>query len=121
MHRERSCQINTCRALAMSGHPSMAIAKGFLAVYPSRMLENISLRHIVDSPFAWGFVGFILGLALGVTTLSVWLVALGLGLFLLYMRLHGPVQQTAEGRLFIPGPAFMMSWVLGFIVRGLVF
>ena len=80
----------------------------------------MSIRRIVDSPFAWGAAGFIIGLALGVTTASAWLVAIGFGAYLLYLRLHGPVQPATEGWLFAAGPSFMMSWVLGFVVRGLI-
>ena len=43
-----------------------------------------------------------------------------LGAFLLYLRLSGPAQHETEGKLFIIGPAFMMAWVAGFVVRGLI-
>jgi hypothetical protein len=89
-------------------------------VYASGVLENISILKIIDSPFAWGAAGFVIGAALGVTTLSVWLVAIGLGAFLLYLRLHGPAEYQTEGRLFAAGPAYIVSWMLGFIVRGLL-
>ena len=79
------------------------------------------LYRLIDSPYAWGLVGFLIGLALGVTTISVWLVAIGLGAFLLYLARHGPARQANEGWLFAAGPGFMMSWVLGFIVRGVAF
>ena len=81
----------------------------------------MSITRLVDSPFSWALAGFLIGLALGVTPVSVLLVAIGLGAFLFYLRLHGPVQRATEGWLFAAGPAFMMSWLLGFVVRGLVF
>ena len=81
----------------------------------------MSVTRFIDSPFSWGVAGFVIGLALGVTTISVWLVAIGLGAFLLYLRLHGPTESSTEGFLFAAGPVFMMSWVLGFIVRSLTF
>ena len=84
-------------------------------------MDRIPLRRIVDSPFAWAAVGFVIGLALGVTAVSAGLLAVGFGAFLLYLMLHGPVQETTEGWLFAAGPALMMSWVVGFIVRGLAF
>ena len=85
------------------------------------MLNRMSLRHIIDSPLPWTVGGFVIGLALGVTAVSASLLAVGFGAFLLYLRLHGPVEEATEGRLFASGPALMMSWVVGFIVRGLAF
>ena len=88
------------------------------------MLQQVimmSIIRIVDSPFSWGLAGFIIGLALGVNTASVWLVAIGLGGFLLYLRLHGPAGNATEGWLFAAAPVFMMSWLLGFVVRGVAF
>ena len=76
---------------------------------------------LVDSPYAWGVVGFLVGIILGVTTLSVWLVAIGLGIFLIYLGIHGQAQNQTEGRLFAAGPSYMMSWVLGFIINALIF
>jgi uncharacterized membrane protein len=81
----------------------------------------MSLTRIIDSPLPWAVAGLAIGLALGVTTLSAWLVAIGLGAFLLYLRLHGAAQQANEGRLFAAGPAFMMSWLVGFVVRDIAF
>ena len=85
------------------------------------MLDRLSNKWLVDSPIPWGLVGFLIGLGLGVTTLSVWLLAIGLGAYLVYFKLHGPVEHSTETWLFAAGPVFMMSWVLGFIVRGLAF
>jgi hypothetical protein len=81
----------------------------------------MELPRIVDSPFAWAAVGFVIGLALGVTAASVWLLAIGLGAYVLYLKYHGPAEHATEGWLFAAGPAFMMSWLAGFIVRGIVF
>ncbi len=93
----------------------------------------------LDSPFAWAVAGFAIGLGLGVTQVSAWLVDRGLGLFVLYLRLHGlpmprkseeeeavspapgPQQQVPEGWLFAGGPAFIVGWIVGFVVRGLIF
>ncbi len=82
---------------------------------------DMQLIRFLDTPYAWGVLGFAIGAALGVTALSVWLVAIGLGAYLVYVRLHGPPQRGTETSLFSAGPAFMMSWVLGFIVNGVAF
>ncbi len=94
------------------------VANPDAAVYP---LCNMELQRIIDSPFSWAAVGFLIGIVLGVTTTSVWLMAIGLGGSLLYLKFHGPAQHETEGMLFAAGPCYMMFWVLGFIVRGLVF
>ena len=74
----------------------------------------------LDSWVTWGVVGFVIGLALGVNDLSVWLVAIGLGLFIAYLVLHGPAKRETEGNLFAAGGVFMMAWMAGFIARGLL-
>ena len=74
----------------------------------------------LDSWVTWGVVGFIVGLALGVNDLSVWLVAIGLGLFIAYLALHGPAKRETEGSLFAAGGVFMTAWIIGFVVRGLL-
>ena len=85
------------------------------------MINKVSLIGLVDSPYARGVVGFLVAIILGVTTLSVWLVAIGLGIFLIYLGIHGQAQNQTEGRLFAAGPSYMMSWVLGFIINALIF
>ena len=74
----------------------------------------------LDSWVTWGVIGFIIGLALGVNDLSVWLLAIGLGLFIAYLALHGPARRESEGSLFAAGGVFMMAWMAGFILRGLL-
>ena len=74
----------------------------------------------LDSWVTWGVVGFVIGLALGVTDVSVWLVAIGLGAFVAYLALRGAAKRETEGGLFAAGGAFMMAWLAGFIVRGLL-
>ena len=74
----------------------------------------------LDSWITWGVIGFIIGLALGVNDLSVWLLAIGLGLFIVYVSLHGPAKRETEGSLFAAGGVFMMAWMAGFILKGLL-
>lgn len=76
--------------------------------------------RIIESPFSWAVVGFVVGAALGVTALSVWILAAGFGLYLIFLSSRGPAKHETEGWLFAAGPAFMMSWMLGFVVRGIV-
>ena len=130
----------------------------------------MSLIRRLDSWITWGVAGVAIGLGLGVNTLSVVLVAAGLGGFIVYLALHGEAGSVTkatelletvrkekdeanagrqheivkklrdresnlaeelaklrqswekkEGSLFAAGGVFMMSWLLGFVVRGLVF
>ena len=81
----------------------------------------MSIRTIIDSPLPWGIAGFVIGLALGVTVISAWLVVAGLVIFLAYLWRHGPADDSTEGLLFAAGPIFMMSWLVGFVVRGIAF
>ena len=74
----------------------------------------------IDSWISWGVVGLAIGLGLGAGTIAVWLMAIGLGLFLAYLALHGPAHRATEGALFASGGVFMISWILGFVIRGLV-
>lgn len=77
--------------------------------------------QLIDSPISWAIAGFAIGLGLGVTLASVWLVAIGLAAFVLYLRLHGQARIKTEGRLFAGAGVFMMAWLVGFVVHGLVF
>ena len=78
-----------------------------------------TLRRL-DSWITWGIVGLAIGLALGVTTVSVWLIAVGMGAFIAYLAIHGPARRETEGRLFASGGVFMIAWLVGFVVRGLL-
>ena len=81
----------------------------------------MTLIKKMDSWVTWGVAGAIIGFALGVNTISVLLIAIGLGGFIAYLSIHGPAQRKTEGRLFASGSALMMGWMLGFIVHGLAF
>jgi len=43
-----------------------------------------------------------------------------MGVFVAYLALHGPARRQTEGALFASGGVFMMAWIAGFVVRGLV-
>lgn len=85
------------------------------------VLEIDATRYPKASVLAAGALFFVIGLALGVTTLSVWLLAAGFGGFVAYLWVRGPARQGREGWLFAFGPTVLMAWVAGFVVRGLVF
>ena len=85
------------------------------------VLEIDARRYARVSTLAAGAVFFIVGLALGVTALSVWLLTAGFGGFVAYLWIRGDARHGREGWLVAFGPAMLMSWVAGFVVRGIVF
>ena len=78
------------------------------------------IKRDIISPFIWGSIGFIVGLALGVSTVSVWVLAIGFFLFLIWLNYLGPANETSEGWRFSVAPAFMMSWILGILINSLI-
>lgn len=81
----------------------------------------MAILEYIDNPIPWAIIGFIIGAALGVNFISVALVAVGLGAFVLYLFLHGPARRETEGKLFAACPVFMVAWMVGFVVHNLVF
>ena len=81
----------------------------------------MSLIRRLDSWITWGVAGAAIGLGLGVNAASVVLVAVGLGGIIVYLSAHGEARGDTEGNLFASGGVFMIAWLLGFDVRGLVF
>ena len=84
-------------------------------------MSFVSLQRVLDSPISWAVSGFAIGLGLGVNAASAWLAAAGLGLFVVYLGVHGSAESESESRLFAAGPVFMMAWLVGFVVHGLIF
>ena len=82
-------------------------------------LADVGTKY-VDSPISWALAGFFIGLGLGVNTASVALVAVGLGGFLVYIWGHGDANQRTEGKLFAAGPTYIVAWLVGFVVHGLI-
>ena len=86
------------------------------------MLERTStlILRIIDSPLPWAIGGLAVGFALGVTTISVWLLVAGLIGYLVYLALHGPAYEGEESNLVAAGPVLMVAWMFGFILKDLV-
>ncbi len=77
------------------------------------------IRYL-DNPIIWALAGFVIGLVLGVNLVSVILLAIGLGVFLLYLRVHGDAEDSRETLLFASGPILIIAWMAGFVVHSLV-
>ena len=78
------------------------------------------IKRDIISPFIWASIGFIVGLALGVSTVSVWILSIGFFLFLIWLNYLGPAAETSEGGRFSVAPAFMRSWILGILINSLI-
>ena len=78
------------------------------------------ILRIIDSPLTWAVAGVAIGFALGVTTISSWLVVAGLIVYLVYLWQHRDARESTEGNLVAAGPAFMFAWILGFYIKDLV-
>ena len=76
--------------------------------------------NILKLPYIWGGVGVLLGAGLGANDLSIWILAIGLGLFFFTMKMTGPAQEGKEGKLFAGGSLLMLGWILAFSIRGIL-
>ena len=79
----------------------------------------MSVYGVLRIPYIWGLVGLIVGAVLGANDLSVWLIAILMMAFLVFMKLTGPAQKGGEGSLFAGGSLLMIGWILGFSIRSL--
>ena len=77
--------------------------------------------RVVLPVFLGALMAFLVGLGLGVTSPSVWLVVAGLVGFAAYLYTRGRARERHEGWVFATGPIFLTSWLVGFVVHGLVF
>ena len=79
----------------------------------------MSVYGVLRIPYIWGLVGLIVGAVLGANDLSVWLIAILMIAFLVFMKLTGPAQKGGEGSLFAGGSLLMIGWILGLSIRSL--
>ena len=79
----------------------------------------MSVYGVLRIPYIWGLVGLIVGAVLGANDLSVWLIAILMIAFLVFMKLTGPAQKGGEGPLVAGGSLLMIGWILGFSIRSL--
>ena len=79
----------------------------------------MSVYGVLRIPYIWGLVGLIVGAVLGANDLSVWLIAILMIAFLVFMKLTGPAQKGGEGSLIAGGSLLMIGWILGFSIRSL--
>jgi len=80
----------------------------------------MSVYVVFRIPYVWGLLGLIVGGVLGANDLSVWLIAILMVAFLVFMKLTGPAKREGEGSLFAGGSLLMIGWILGFAIRSIV-
>lgn len=78
----------------------------------------MSFLNVLRIPFVWGFFGLAVGAIFGAENLSVWIIALMLPAFFLFMKFTGPASDEGEGSLFAGGSLLMVAWIVGFMIRG---
>ena len=61
------------------------------------------ILRIIDSPLPWAIAGVAVGFALGVTTISVWILVAGLIAYLAYLALHREARESTESNLVAAG------------------
>ena len=87
------------------------------------LLQSSRLTGILkwlDTWITWAVVGIAIGIAFGASLTAVWLVTAGLIAFVAYLHFTGPARAETEGRRFAAGGAFMIAWIVGFAVKGLL-
>lgn len=80
----------------------------------------MSVYVVLRIPYIWGLLGLIVGAVLGANDLSVWLIAILMVAFLVFMKLTGPADRGGEGNLFAGGSLLMIGWIFGFAIRSIV-
>ena len=80
----------------------------------------MSVYLVLRIPYIWGLIGLIIGAVLGANDLSVWLIAILMVAFLVFMKLSGPADREGEGSLFAGGSLLMIGWIIGFAIRSVV-
>lgn len=78
----------------------------------------MSFLNVLKIPFVWGFFGLAVGAIFGAEGVSVWIIAVMLSAFLLFMKFSGPARDDGEGSLFAGGGLLMVAWIVGFMLRG---
>ena len=89
-----------------------------LARLQSSRLTGILKR--LDTWITWAVVGIAIGVAFGANLTAVWLVTAGLIAFVAYLHFTGPAREETEGRRFAAAGVFMIAWIVGFAIKGLL-
>ena len=87
-------------------------------MYPTLMEKIIQILRI---PYIWGSLALLNGLVFAAQSISVWIVAVLILLFIGFLKIQGEVEPHTEGKIFAGGPLIMIGWIIGFSIRGIIF
>ncbi|KAA1295807.1 MAG: hypothetical protein CL699_06390 [Chloroflexi bacterium] len=77
--------------------------------------------QILRVPYIWGSLALLNGLVFAVQSISVWIVAALMLLFIAFLKIQGEAEHHTEGKIFAGGPLIMIGWIIGFSIRGIIF
>ena len=87
-------------------------------MYPTLMEKIIQILRI---PYIWGSLALLNGLVFAAQSISVWIVAALMLLFIAFLKIQGEAEHHTEGKIFAGGPLIMIGWIIGFSIRGIIF
>lgn len=77
-------------------------------------------RHIPSIFAGFGIGSLLIGMFLGVTSLSTWMITIALFSFMIYVSFRGNPRNKTEGWLFATGPIIIAGWIIGFMIKGIL-
>jgi len=77
-------------------------------------------RHIPAIFAGFGIGSLLIGMFLGVTSLSTWIITIALLSFMIHVSLRGNPRNKTEGWLFATGPIIIVGWIIGFMTKGIL-
>ncbi|MCH2305945.1 MAG: hypothetical protein MK334_03360 [SAR202 cluster bacterium] len=85
---------------------------GICEIYISRYIPAIFT--------GFGIGSILVGMLLGVTSLSTWIISIALFSFMIYVSLRGNPRNKTEGWIFATGPIIIVGWIIGFMIKDIL-
>ena len=89
----------------------------------ARKKDTISKNNFKFIVLAFAFIGFVIGIALGVNFISILLITIMLFLLMMYVRTsdnYGEYNIGNNSVKFISSVTFLLCWIIGFMVNSLL-
>jgi len=89
----------------------------------TRKKETISKNNSKLIVMTFAFIGFVIGIALGVNFISILLITIMLFLLMMYVRTsdnYGEYNIGNNSVKFISSVTFLLCWIIGFMVNSLL-